>query len=90
MFESKTHSLFHSFCGSEVHAQFSWVFCKAAIKVSATVGFSSGLHWGEICFQAHILIGSIQFLKVFQAEEAFSFMLGIGWKPLFMSSLFMC
>lgn len=61
-----TYLLSHSFCGSEIQARPTWIFCfKAAIKLSAEATFSSEGLTGEgpTPVLIHTVVGRMQFLK---------------------------
>ena len=47
-----THLSSHSFSDSRVQAQLSWIFCQAAVKMSAPAGFSPGGSRGRVHSQA--------------------------------------
>lgn len=68
----------HRFFGSEVLAQLSSVFCKAAVKVLARAGFSSEALL-RANFRAHEVIGRFQFLAGWWTE-GLPFLLAISWR----------
>lgn len=64
---NNTHLFSCSFCESGILMWLNWVLCftvpyKVLIMCCQELGLIWWLDWGRICFQAHLVVGNIQFL----------------------------